>query len=66
MLKDSDLDIKYWPEMICTANYLRNCQPVIDKSITPFEASYGRHPQLGHLRYIRQIGYAQNCKPSTR
>ena len=65
MLKESNLDIKYWPEMIRTANYLRNRQPVTGKSMTPFEASYGRRPQLGHLRRIGQIGYAQDRKPST-
>lgn len=59
MLKESNLDIKYWPEMIGTANYLRNRQPVTGKSMTPFEASYGRRPQLGHLCRIRQIRYAQ-------
>lgn len=65
MLKESNLDIKYWPEMFRTANYLRNHQPVTGKSITPFEASYGRPPQLGHLRRMGQIGYAQDRKPST-
>ncbi len=57
MLKESNLDIKYWPEMIRTANYLRNRQPVLGKSITPFEASYGRRFQLDHLRCRKQIGY---------
>ncbi len=66
ILKEGNINIKYWPEMIRTANYLRNRQPVIGKSMTPFEASYGRRPQLGHLRRIRQIGYAQDRKPSTR
>ncbi len=65
MLKESYLDIKYWPEMIRTSNYLRNCQPVRGKSITPFEASYDRRPQLGHLHRIDRMGYAQNRKPST-
>ena len=51
--------------MICTSNYLRNCQLVLGKSITPFEASYGRRPQLSHLCHIGQIDYAQDRKPST-
>ena len=65
MLKESNLDIKYWPEMICIANYLRNRQPVLGKSITLFEASYSRWPELAHLRCIGQIGYAQDRKSST-
>ena len=65
MLKESNLAIKYWPEMIRTANYLRNRQPVLGKSITPFEASYVCRPQLGYLRRIEQIGYFQDRKPST-
>ncbi len=51
--------------MICTSNYLQNRQLVLGKSITPFEASYGRRPQLSHLRRIGQISYAQDRKPST-
>ena len=51
--------------MICNAKYLRTRQPVTGKSMTPFEASYGHRPQLGHPRCIRQIGYAQDQKPST-
>ena len=51
--------------MIRTANYLPNRQPDLGKSITPFEASYCRWPQLGHLCRIRQISYAQDRKPST-
>ncbi len=49
MLKERNINIKYWPEMIRTVNYLRNRQPVTDKSMTPFEANYGRQSQLGHI-----------------
>ncbi len=44
--------------MIRTANYLRNRQTVTGKSMTPFEANYCCRPQLGHLRRMKQIGYA--------
>ena len=52
ILKEGNINIKYRPEMIRTTNYLRNCQLVTGKSITPFEASYGCRPQLGYLRRI--------------
>lgn len=65
MMKDSGLNIVYWPELINTANYLRNCQPVTEREMTPYKANVGRKPQLGHLRRIRQVGYAQVQKPNT-
>ncbi len=65
ILKKGIINIKYWPEMIRTANYLRNRQPDTGKSMTPFEASYSRRPQLGHLCRIIQKGYAQDRKLST-
>ncbi len=43
---------------------MRNRQLVTGKSMTPFEASYSRRPQLGHLRQMKQIRYAQDRKPS--
>ena len=58
ILKESNLDIKYWPEMICTSNYLRNRQPITCKFMTPFEARYVYRPQLGHLCHISRIRYA--------
>ncbi len=51
--------------MIRTSSYFRNRQPVTSKSMTPFEASYSRRPQLGHLCRMEEIRYAQDQKPST-
>ena len=65
MLKESGLHQSYWPELFETANYLRNRQPTSGRDITPYEASTGRKPQLGHLRRIGQYGWAQARKPST-
>ena len=65
MREGAKLDIKYWAEMVLTANYLRNRQPTEGRSITPYESHTGSPPELGHLRIIGQTGYAQNRKPST-
>lgn len=65
MMKDSGLNIVYWPELFNTANYLRNRQPVTGQEMTPYEANVGQKPQLGHLRTIGQVGYAQVRKPNT-
>ncbi len=40
IFENNDLDVKYWPKMIYTTNYLRNCQIILNKSFTLFEASY--------------------------
>lgn len=65
MLKDSGLSIIYWPELISTANSLRNRQPVTGREVTPYEANIGRKPQLGHLQRVGQYRYAQVRKPNT-
>ncbi len=65
ILKDSGLDIRFWPEMVCTSSYLRNRQPVTGRDVTSYEASTHRKPQLGHLRRIGQHGYTQVRKPYT-
>ena len=65
MREGAKVDIKYWAEMVLTANYLRNRQPTAGRSITPYESHTGSPPELGHLRIIGQTGYAQNRKPST-
>lgn len=63
--KDSGFAIQYWPELILTANYLRNREPVVGRDITPIEVDTQRPPFLGHLRRIGQRGVAQLRKPAT-
>ncbi len=65
ILKYSSFPIRYWPELILTANYLRNREPVVGRDITPFEADTGKPLFLGHLRRIGQRGVAQLCKLTT-
>lgn len=65
MLKDSGFELRYWPELVLTANYLRNRGPVVGRNLTPYEADTGHKPILGHLRRIGQIGLSQARKPHT-
>ena len=65
MQKNSNISLSYWPELFQTANYLRNCQPVTGRNITPYESLIGQKSQLSHLRRVGQYGYAQVCKPNT-
>ncbi len=49
MLKDSGFELRYWPELVLTTNYLQNCGPVVGCNLTPYEADTGHKPILGHL-----------------
>lgn len=59
MMKDSGLSMVYWPELMSTANYLCNRQPVTRRDVTLYKANVGQKPQLSHLRRVGQYGYAQ-------
>lgn len=65
MMKNSGISMSYWPELMSTANYFCNWQPVTGRDITLYEANVGKKPQLGHLRQVGQYGYAQVWKPNT-
>ncbi len=65
MLKNHRFELRYWPEMVLTANYLRNSGPVVGRNLTPYEADTWHKPILGHLRQIGQIGLSQAKKPHT-
>ena len=70
-LKDNELAVKWWPELVHAASHLRNIRPVtglIDsngKPITPFQASTGRPYDYNTLRRIGQRGEYQVTKPAT-
>jgi hypothetical protein len=50
-LRYSGLPLKYWPEMVNTANYVRNRSPCASlPGITPFQAWTGREPTLSHIK----------------
>ena len=65
MLKNFGFDLRYWPKLMLTANYLQNRRPVVGRSLTPYEANTGHKPLLGHLCRIEQIGLSQSRKPYT-
>ena len=54
MLWDAELPIAFWAAAMSTANFLRNRSPTkaLD-GITPYEAWYGRRPNLRFIRIFR-------------
>lgn len=56
IFKDFSLELQYWAELVLTANYLRNCGPVIGQNLTSYKADTRHKPLLGHLGRIGQIG----------
>ena len=59
MLADSKLPKTFWAEALATAIYLRNrslTKPVEGK--TPYEAAYGKKPNVGHLKVFGCSAYS--------
>ena len=58
MLADSELPHSFWAEALSTAAYLVNRSPTktLD-DITPFEAWYGKKPNVNHLRVFGCLTY---------
>ena len=58
MLADSRLPQKFWAEALSTAAYLINRSPTkaLDDK-TPFEAWYGKKPNVSHLRVLGCSAY---------
>ncbi len=50
MLFESDLQLNLWGEAAMTACYLRNRSPAAGISMTPFEAFWGKKPDVSNLR----------------
>jgi hypothetical protein len=66
MLKNVDLNDKWWIELIKTINYFRNRFSMIDKSIILYEIDTKRKFSFAHLRRIETIDYAMKRKSITR
>jgi hypothetical protein len=60
----SGLPEKYWPEVLLTANYLRNRSPSSVIGKTFYEAWYQRKPDLSYLRSLGSTAWA--LIPKTR
>jgi hypothetical protein len=66
MLKNVDLNDKWWIELVKTINYLRNRSSMIDRSITLYEVDTKRKLFLAHLRRIETIDYVMKRKSITQ
>jgi hypothetical protein len=66
MLKNVDLNDKWWIELIKTINYFRNRFSMIDKSIIFNEIDTKRKSFLVYLRRIETIDYAMKRKSITK
>ncbi|KAF8054514.1 Retrovirus-related Pol polyprotein from transposon TNT 1-94 [Scenedesmus sp. PABB004] len=58
MIYAAELPPAAWGEAIMTANHLRNLSPVSGKPKTPFEAFFGRKPDVSTLRVFGATAYA--------
>lgn len=57
MLLDSGLDKRFWGEAVLTATYIQNRIPSRSVPKTPFEMSWGRKPDLDHMRVFGSPAY---------
>ncbi len=66
MLKNVDLNDKWWIELVKTVNYLRNRSSMTNRSIIPFEVDTRRKFSFAHLRRIETTNYVMKRKSVTR
>jgi hypothetical protein len=66
ILKNVDLNDKWWIELIKTINYFRNRFSMIDKSIIFYEIDTKRKFFFAHFRRIETTNYAMKRKSITR
>ena len=61
MLTDASLPSPFWGEAVMTAVYVRNRLPCSanENNMSPFEARYGRRPDLRHLRPFGVTAYVR-------
>jgi hypothetical protein len=66
MLKNVDLNNKWWIELIKTINYFRNRFSMTNKSITFFEIDTKRKFSFAHFRRIETTSYVMKRKSITK
>jgi hypothetical protein len=66
MLKNVDLNDKWWIELVKTINYFRNRSSMTNKSIISFEIDTRRKLSFAHLRRIETTGYVMKRKSVTK
>jgi hypothetical protein len=64
MLKSKKMPAAFWGEAVSTAVFILNRSPTKAlKDKTPYEAWYGRQPDVSFLRTFGCIGHVKNTKP---
>ena len=59
MLHSQDLKYMFWADASRTSIYILNRSPTKSlEGITPYEASHGRKPNVGHFRFFGCLAYA--------
>jgi hypothetical protein len=66
MLKNVDLNDKWWIELIKTINYFRNRFSMTNRSIISFEIDTKRKSSFAHLRRIETTNYVMKRKSITK
>jgi hypothetical protein len=66
MLKNVDLNDKWWIELIKTINYLRNRFSMIDKSIILYKVDTRKRFFFAYFRRIETIDYVMKRKSITK
>ncbi len=66
MLKNVDLNDKWWIELVKTINYLRNRSSMTNRSIISFEIDTKRKFFFAHLRRIETTNYVMKRKSITK
>jgi hypothetical protein len=66
MLKNVELNDKWWIELIKTINYLRNRSSMTNRSITSYEIDTRKKSSFAHLRRIETTSYAMKRKSVTK
>ena len=57
----------YWAEAVKTTNYILNrCSTSAVDGKTPYEAWYGKKPNVGHFRVFRCLAYAHVPKDNKK
>jgi hypothetical protein len=66
MLKNVDLNDKWWIELIKTINYFRNRSSMTNRSIISYEIDTKKNLSFAHLRRIETTNYAMKRKSITK
>ena len=66
ILADTGLPKALWGELACTVVYLKNRSPTRALDKTPYEALYGKKPDLSHLVAVGTKAYVLTPKKKTK